>query len=97
MLEVVHFYLSDVSACHSIIDILLSLLGARVAADHSLVLYVLLAGVRHQVGDSEHLGLRWAVPALPQQVLCHDLLVELVSLGLLRGPVAIRLSNRLFG
>ena len=94
MLEVVHFYLSDVGACHSIIDILLS---RWIAADHSLVLYVLLAGIGHEVGDSEHLSLRWAVTALSQQVLSHDLLVELGCLSMLSGPVAVRLSNGLFG
>ena len=92
MLEVVHFYLSDVSACHSIVDILLS---RRIAADHSLVLYVLLAGVGHEVGDSEHLSLRRAVTALPQQVLSHDLLVKLCGFGMLSCPVAVRLSNSL--
>ena len=96
MLKVVHFYLSDIGACDSIIDVLLSLLSRRVTADHSLVLYVFLAGVSHEVGDSEHLGLRRAVTALPQQVLCHDLLVELVCFSVLRGPIAIRLSNSLF-
>ena len=92
MLEVVHFYLSDVSACHSIVDILLS---RRIAADHSLVLYVFLAGVGHEVGDSEHLSLRRAVTALPQQVLSHDLLVELCGFSMLSCPVAVRLSNSL--
>ena len=93
MLEVVHFYLSDVGARDSI---LLSLLSGRVAADHSLVLYVFLARIGDQVGDPEHLCLRRAVPALPQQVLCHDLLVELGSFGVLSGPVAIRLCYSLF-
>ena len=92
MLEVVHFYLSDVSACHSIVDILLS---RRIAADHSLVLYVFLAGVGNEVGDSEHLSLRRAVTALPQQVLSHDLLVKLCGFSMLSGPVAVRLSNSL--
>ena len=94
MLEVVHFYLSDVSARHSIVDILLS---RRIAADHSLVLYVFLAGVCHEVGDSEHLCLRRAMTALPQQVLSHDLLVKLGSFCVLSGPIAVRLSNCLFG
>ena len=93
MLEVVHFYLSDVSARDSI---LLSLMSSRVAADHSLVLYVFLARIGDQVGDSEHFGLHRAVPALPQQVLRHDLLVELGCFSVLRGPIAIRLSNSLF-
>ena len=92
MLEVVHFYLSDVSARHSIVDILLS---RRIAADHSLVLYVFLAGVCHEVGDSEHFSLRRAMAALPQQVLSHDLLVELRGFSMLGGPVAVSLSNRL--
>ena len=61
------------------------------------MLYVLLAGIGHEVGDSEHLSLRRAVTALPQQVLSHDLLVELGCLSMLSGPVAVRLSNGLFG
>ena len=97
MLEVVHFYLSDVGACHSIIDILLSLLSSRITAYHSLVLYVFLARVCHKVGDPEHLGLGWPMAALPQQVLSHDLLVKLGSFCVLSGPIAVRLSNCLFG
>ena len=90
MLEVVHFYLSDVSARDSI---LLSLISSRVAADHSLVLYVFLARIGDQVGDPEHLGLRRAVPALPQQVLRHDLLVKLGDFSVLCGPIAVRLCD----
>ena len=95
MLKVVHFYLSDVGACHSIIDILLSLLSPRITTNHSLVLYIFLARVCHKVGYPEHLSLGRPVATLPQQVLSHNLLVKLCGFSVFCGPVAVGLSDGL--